>query len=132
MNDLGVFGFIFCSDVKYVKLTRNNEIGDYSGTVNLSIIEISDDVTAMESGYFESCRKIQTVNIPDSVTSIKNNAFENCTTLTSISIPSSVTFIGRNAFENCPNLTITVETGSPLTIDDFSETGIDPSKVIFK
>ena len=133
LNDLGTFSLLGCEDLINVKLTRNNEISRSSFyATNLETIGIPNEVKIIDSYAFAACQKLTTINIPNEVKIIDSYAFAACQKLTTINIPNSVTSVGYHAFERCSNLTITVEAGSPLTIDDFEGTGIDLERVIFE
>lgn len=75
----------------------------------LTLVNIFDSVTTIDSSAFNGCSGLTEIVIPDSVTTIGSKAFYNCSGLTSIDIPSSVTNIGTQAFystqfyNNLPN-----------------------------
>ena len=97
-----------------------------------SFYKLPEEVMTIKNGAFQLCANLRRVELSDNLTTIGNSAFEYCTSLETIIIPAKVTSIGEFAFGSCPDLTITVESGSPLTIDDFRKARIDPNKVIFK
>ena len=58
-------------------------------------------------------------------------SYEGCSNLEELYIPNTVTEIPRYAFEYC-SVIVTVEAGSPLTWEDFEESGITEDRVIFE
>ena len=77
----------------------------------MTIAEIGDCVTSIDSSAFDSCSSLSSVTIPSGVTSIGGSAFYGCSSLQSVTIPSGVTSIGMSAFEMCSSL-------SSITIPD--------------
>ena len=71
----------------------------------IKTVVISEGVTNIVNGAFQSCTSLKSVIIPSSVESIGNKVFYECTCLPSINIPSGVTSIGKNAFQDCSSLT---------------------------
>jgi len=67
-------------------------------------VVLSNGITEIGAGAFESCNNLESVTIPDSVMTIGENAFGDCEHLRDIEIPNGVTSIGRAAFSKCPNL----------------------------
>ena len=118
LNDLGTFYTTSCYDLKNVKLTSNNEIGYYVECTNLENVSISENITEIGYRVFSYCTNLKELKIPKTVTEIYQYDNER--------------YNDSGPFYRCPNLTITVEAGSPLTIDHFENTGIDVSKVIFE
>ena len=93
-----------CSTSEYVSPPGydSNEVHLYANNVEITTINIPNDVTTIYAGIFRNFKGITTVNIPSSVTTIQNCAFENCTALTgTLIIPSSVTSIWAAAFAGC-------------------------------
>ena len=119
-------------NVKTVIFLNENEMPSFTDCEALENIKLPSKLTYIGNQCFSGCSNLKNVIMPDMLEIIGNYAFADCTSLEELTIPSSVTSIGNNAFENCPNLTITVEAGSKLTKDDFENTGIDLSKVIFE
>ncbi|ELP89441.1 hypothetical protein EIN_390660 [Entamoeba invadens IP1] len=58
----------------------------------------------LESDVFKECTSLKTIAIPTSVTRIKDSCFEGCVSLQSILIPPLVKKIGRNCFCGCDKL----------------------------
>ena len=95
---------------------------------------ISDKIMYIDRYAFSNCKNLRTVKLPSNqhFTEILERCFEECINLEELYIPNTVTKIGYDAFENCDNLTITVEADSPLTWEDFKDTGISEDRVIFE
>lgn len=81
----------------------------FSDCINLTSVEIPDNVTLIGREAFYNCPSLTSIKIPDTVTYISGRAFYNCVSLEKIEIPESVTHIGSYAFENCSNITIYCE-----------------------
>ena len=71
---------------------------------SLTSVNISNNLTYIESQCFERCSGLTSIVIPDSVTSIGDSAFSYCSSLTSVNIGSGVTTIYSNAFKHCSGL----------------------------
>ena len=95
---------------------------------------ISDKIMYIGGYAFSYCKNLHTVKLPSNqyFTEILAGCFEKCINLEELYIPNTVTKIEYDAFENCDNLTITVEADSPLTWEDFEDTGISEDRVIFE
>lgn len=125
-------------NVKTVIFLNENEMPSFAGCEVLENVKLPSKLKVLEpkdffsKGVFCRCSNLKNVIMPDTLETIGNSTFEDCTSLETLTIPSSVTSIGNNAFKDCPKLTITVEAGSPLTKEDFENTGIDLSRVIFE
>ena len=95
-------------------------------------VDIDDHYVSEEGGHtMISCLgNIETIIYLNSF-NIFNTA--NCDDLKNIRISKDVKILEKSTFSSCSNLEkIEVEAGSPLTITDFENIGIDPNKVIFK
>lgn len=85
--------------------------------IDITTVDISDDVTSIGEMAFADCMKITEVDLPDSLTYIGVNAFNDCASLTSVSIPSSVREIDEQAFAACEVMdSVVFEENSQLTI----------------
>ena len=82
-------------------------------------------VTAIASGAFNSCRKLESVVFSDSVTSISKDAFYYCQHLRSIVIGKGVTYIDGAAIDSCTQL-------SSITVDDANPAYKSIDGVLFK
>ena len=86
--------------------------------VELSKLDIPNDITEIKNYAFYHCKGLTSVTIPNSVTKIGDSAFDRCTRLTEVTIPNSVTEIDRTAFSNCSNLTEVTIGNSVTSIGD--------------
>jgi len=64
---------------------------------------VPDGFTAISSGVFKNCQKLESVTLPDSVNSIGAGAFRYHKTLKRVSLPAHCS-IGGSAFEQCEAL----------------------------
>lgn len=111
-------GELISTEMTYYSNTVKAEIGSactgigesvfHGAQLHLTSITISDSVTSIGWGAFDSCFYITSVTIPDSVTTIGTQAFRGCTGLASLTIGSGVTTIGDYAFALCSGLTSVV------------------------
>ena len=106
---------------------------------NLTNITIPNSVSTMGKYTFKDCKNLTTINLPENIDTISRGMFQRCESLKNLKIPKSVKKIdGKDLdwqpqpFYGCDNLTITVEKGSPLTWEDFENTGISEDRVIFE
>jgi hypothetical protein len=83
---------------------------------NIEHVIITNGVTTIGDGTFQSCSKLTTVDIPATVKSIGQLAF-NSTGLTTVAIPASVTEIGDFAFAHCYGLTTVYIGNGVITIE---------------
>ncbi len=120
---------------------KNIGNGAFSYCVNLSSINIPENVTNIGRSAFFYCLSLSSIEIPESVTSIGDAAFEHCIdlnnveilaklmrigdyvffscdSLSSIEIPESVTSIGNGAFSYCINLSSIEIPESVTSIED--------------
>ena len=71
---------------------------------NLASINITEGVTSIIEGTFQSCPLLSNITLPNSLTSIGQSVFEDCVKLVSITIPEGVKSIGDYSFRNCEAL----------------------------
>ena len=71
---------------------------------NLTGIELSDSLTALENCAFFYCSGLRQVVVPPGVTTIGGCAFAGCRNLRRVVIPPGVTDIGAGAFAGCEKL----------------------------
>ncbi len=93
-------------------------IGAYAfyNCVNLSEVNLPDDLDIIEEGLFMNCSGLAEIDIPAGVSEISDGAFDNCSGLMAIEIPDSVTRIGDYAFWNCSSLSDVTFTASVRSI----------------
>ncbi|MBR3704125.1 MAG: leucine-rich repeat protein [Oscillospiraceae bacterium] len=104
-------------DVDGVLFTKDmNTLVVYPAGKAKATYEITDGVTTIGAGAFNSCYALASIVIPDSVTTIGDSAFCYCDALTSVVIGDSVTTIGDYAFSGCTALTSVVIPDSVTTI----------------
>ena len=83
-----------------------NEIGEsaFQECMELTEINIPNNIKKIENYTFADCRKISKINIPEGVNFIGNYSFVNCFKLDSIIIPDTTENIGEGAFNSCSNM----------------------------
>ncbi len=64
---------------------------------------VPEGYTAISSGVFKNCKKLESITIPDSVKTIEGGAFNEHKTLKRVSLPAGIS-IGDRAFYNCESL----------------------------
>ena len=111
---------------------------------NLIRVTLNENVTALNTAFFESCTKLESIqlpkkltiiprncfskcmslkqiHLPDRITSIESSAFYQCSSLEGITIPEGVTTIGQQTFDGCSALaTVTFEGAPPTTVGGFA------------
>ena len=87
--------------------------GAFSGSTNLTRIDISHSVFAMKggtspNGVFEGCTNLQFITLPSLLGSqgLGDKIFKDCTHLKRINIPKTVTHIPSEAFSGCTALSL--------------------------
>ena len=71
---------------------------------NFSTIEISENVSVIESGAFKDCKKLQKIKIPDTAKNIGTMLFGNCIKLTDAELPQGIERITEGLFAGCTSL----------------------------
>ncbi len=84
----------------------------------LKKVIISNNVTSVGWGAFDSCYSLSNITIGNSVTSIGDFAFHNCVGISNITIGDSVTEIGLRAFSGCSRLKNVTIGNSVVSIGD--------------
>ena len=106
------------SNIKSIVLPKGlRRIGAsaFDGLNNLTQIELSRELTEIDSYSFCSCKKLRSITLPNNLRRIGQSAFQGCECLENIIIPASVTEIGEEAFAYCENLkSIEVDEGNRL------------------
>ena len=110
IKSLGAYAFKGCTSLKDVTIPATvTSVGAYlfRGCSNLIRAKFEDGspVTALPSGMFYDCSRLEYVKLPDNVTLIPASYFYGCTSLTHVDLPERLTSIGDNAFYNCYNIT---------------------------
>ena len=65
----------------------------YINGVELTIITVPNDLTAIEKNTFQWCVGLEEIILPSTITSIGNYAFEGCSGLINLSIPCGVSMV---------------------------------------
>lgn len=76
----------------------------YLNSVEISDLNIDDNVKSINDFAFINCTSLQTVNTGDGVETIGKNAFDGCSGLQELSMGKAVSTIGDNAFNGASNL----------------------------
>ena len=99
---IGTYAFYRCNSLETVKLSGVKTIGQnaFDNCRKLTSVELSENLTIIESGAFESCVALKNIDIPNKVTELNDNTFANCTSLKNVSIGSGCTSISSTAFLN--------------------------------
>lgn len=99
ISDMAFYG----TSIKSISLPNSvKKIGKSSiaNCAKLEKITLSDNITEIPTGAFNSDYKLTSIELPTKLTSIGASAFLNCESLESINIPDTVTEIGDRAFTN--------------------------------
>lgn len=78
--------------------------GALKDCINLTKVELPDDVAQIEGYAFSGCTALESVNTLGKITELGYGVFWECNNLKSITIPSTVTKIGSGAFSGCQQL----------------------------
>lgn len=107
--------FSECINLTAIEVTENIDvigIATFDGCTNLEEIIIPEGIKDIENSAFQNCENLVNVKLPKTLKAIGDNAFLGCTNLNSVYIPANVTYIGSNAFSGCTDLTIYGTKGS--------------------
>ena len=123
--------YLLDSQLFSVRLPNSvTKIGSFRACVNLTYVNIPDQLTTISDCMFCGCSSISSLIIPNSVTVIESDAFAACRNLRAITIPSSVTTIGSGFVSGCSVLEkITVEWARPLFVSDDLFCGVNISVI---
>ena len=160
LNDYGMFinEDIRPSSVKNIKLPKYGKWGFLEESLYcLENVKIDDDSQYIISKngvlfskdmknlyFYPRGKKDTSYTIPNGVENISPLAFYGCKNLNNIFIPNSVTNIYSSksfwtqkwhkyyTFGECTNLVVTVESGSSLQLNAFTDAGLNESQVIFE
>ena len=160
LNDYGMFinEDIRPSSVKNIKLPKYGKWGFLEESLYcLENVKIDDDSQYIISKngilfskdmkdlyFYPRGKKDTSYTIPNGVENISPLAFYGCKNLNNIFIPNSVTNIYSSksfwtqkwhnyyTFGKCTNLVVTVESGSSLQLNAFTNAGLNESEVIFE
>ena len=90
-----------CFSLESIDLSNVTSIGSYAfNSTNLSVVTLSNKLTAINERTFANCENLENINIPASVTKIGNYAFENDTKITKMKLSDDVSVLGIGAFKN--------------------------------
>ena len=146
VETIGNYAFRNCNNLIKVEMSNSiTQIGSeaFRKCSNLKEIKLSENLKEISTSMFNYCIKLEELDLPNSIETIRGGAFYNCEALKNIFIPNSIITIfeegkiSSNAdwystFGYCENLLVTVESGSPLQLSDFTDAGLDESQVIFE
>ncbi|MBR5173527.1 MAG: leucine-rich repeat protein, partial [Clostridia bacterium] len=125
------------AEVTFEEGSQLKTIGNYafSSCIQLTTIEIPENVTTITYGAFENCTSLDTVTFAgDKVTYFGSAIFYGCTSLKNIDIPSTLTTLGKQAFRDCTSLeSVVIPAGivSPVQgIDDATFVGCTSLKQV--
>ena len=116
VSTIGTQAFWNCGALESINISGISEIGAqaFYNCASLSSVKLSDELTKLESGTFESCTGLKTVTLGKGLKVIGDmrqtgeeeltGAFEGCTALGSIVLHDSVEEIGKNTFKGCSAL----------------------------
>lgn len=76
----------------------------FEGCAMIKELVFDDGVTAIESGAFFFCDRLETVSMGASITEISDECFFALTSLKKVTIGKNVTKIGYNAFSGCTSI----------------------------
>ena len=120
--EVNVNGFKECRNLKSIEGATFKRI--YNGAFNrcdsLETLELTDELSLIDSNAFDSCFGLKYVSIPTSITTISEKAFMHCKNLESISFPDTLTKIRSDAFFGCDKLTDIVFPNSLTSIESSS------------
>ena len=74
----------------------------------LTNVEFSEGINALESCSFEYCNNLTSITLPNSITTLSYGVFYDCTSLTNISLGTGITIIWNSTFYNCSSLSTLV------------------------
>jgi hypothetical protein len=117
VTSVGPEAFAGCTSMTNAILSNGVTLisdGMFESCFTLTNVTIPGSVTTIGSYGFVDCTNLSGVVMPDSVTKIQQAAFAGCTALTNLVIPDNVTNIGTNAFAYCAGL-VSITIGNDVT-----------------
>ena len=103
-----------------VSMNDFNTKNSYNYNPKLQKVVISEGISGIAGGAFESLKQLTDIQIPDSVFEIGNHAFMYCSALVNVNLPPKLTIISGALFQDCSSITeINIPSGVK-TIGDFA------------
>lgn len=101
--EVNVNGFKECLNLKSIEGATFKRIynGAFVRCDSLETLELTDELSLIDSNAFGSCYGLKYISIPTSITTISAQAFRDCENLESISFPDTLRTIGDLAFQDC-------------------------------
>ena len=143
LTSIGQEAFAECTSlnslIKFPATLKSTGQGAFLNCKSLTTIDLSGNISAVNSACFSGCISLQNFEIPSNVKTIGSAAFYGCTSITSISIPATLQRCGTHfntgssggsslgAFQKCTNLkNVSIEEGvTALGTMCFAETAIE-------
>lgn len=116
--EVNVNGFKECLNLKSIEGATFKRIynGAFSRCDSLETLELTDELSLIDSNAFHECYGLKYISIPTSITIIYAQAFRYCENLESISFPDTLRTIRDLAFQGCIKLTDIVFSNSITSI----------------
>lgn len=130
ISDMAFYG----TSVKSISLPNSvKKIGKSSiaNCAELEKITLSDNISEIPTGAFNSDYKLTSIELPTKLTSIGASAFLNCESLESIDIPDTVTEIGDRAFANSGLRMLVIPSGVTAVNYDLCNENHNLNEVVF-
>lgn len=118
VKKIGKSSIANCAELEKITLSDNiTEIptGAFNSNYKLTSIELPTNLTLIGTAAFLNCESLENINIPDSVTEINDRAFSN-SGLKNIDLPDGLTKIGETAFSANTSANVYIPT-SVITIE---------------
>lgn len=109
INDVGLFAFSNCTNLKTIIFEENSSISSFQqGTFmecpSLEEVILPEKLESIDDTLFYNCNSLKRIKIPETVKTIKESAFASCNSLEAVYLPENIETIGDYAFEYCTNL----------------------------
>lgn len=78
--------------------------GAFESAVNLTDINIHNNVTDLGVMAFRDCKALKQVSMPEGINHIPSGTFSGCSALESVNIPDNYIYIGTSSFQDCSAL----------------------------
>ncbi|MCR5307370.1 MAG: leucine-rich repeat protein [Oscillospiraceae bacterium] len=116
------FSSLFFSSIALPNTVKTIGAGAFSGCSNLTTVNLSTALTAIQDSAFSTCKKLEKITIPATVKSIGSKAFFDNIAMTSVSFESGsvITKIGDKAFQYCEKLPLVTIPATVTSIGDFA------------